>query len=129
MGAGELETGRALLARFEGLRGLWRADVIELTTVPGIGEARAARVKAALELGQRLSTEPAEERPTVKAPADAAHLLADMCALTARIDRFQMAQEPVSRLISSTPGIQAPRPRRNVGKASSAVPLSIPGRR
>lgn len=48
--------------------------------------------------------------------------LADMCALTARIDRFQMAQEPVSRLISSTPGIQAPRPRRQPLSASQGRP-------
>ena len=38
--------------------------------------------------------------------------LGDMCALTARIDKFQLAQEPVSPLISSTPGIQAPLPWR-----------------
>ena len=81
VGTSELDIGRALLARFESLRGVSRADVIELTSVPGIGEARAARIKAAFELSQRLSTEPIEERPTVKAPADAANLLADMCAL------------------------------------------------
>ena len=38
--------------------------------------------------------------------------LEDMCALTARIDKFQLAQEPVSPLISSTPGIQAHLQRR-----------------
>jgi DNA repair protein RadC len=43
--------------------------------VPGLGPARAARIKAAFELGQRLYTEPAEERPVVRSPADAANLL------------------------------------------------------
>ena len=61
--------------------------------------------------------------------------LDDMCALTARIDKFQLAQEPGSPLISSTPGIQAPRPRRQPlsalqgrpwhGWASRAVAASL----
>jgi DNA repair protein RadC len=41
----------------------------------GIGEAKAAQIKAAIELGRRLTIESPEERPTINSPADAAALL------------------------------------------------------
>ena len=41
----------------------------------GIGEAKAAQIKAAIELGRRLSLESPEERPTINSPADAAALV------------------------------------------------------
>jgi DNA repair protein RadC len=71
----DVAIGRDLLARFDGLRGLARASLAELEEVPSLGPARAARIKAAFELGQRLSTEHIEERPTVHSPGDAANLL------------------------------------------------------
>jgi DNA repair protein RadC len=37
--------------------------------VRGLGDAKAARVKAALELGRRLAALSAEERPPVGSPA------------------------------------------------------------
>ncbi|MFO7633913.1 MAG: JAB domain-containing protein, partial [Caldilinea sp.] len=42
---------------------------------PGIGPARAAQVKAALELGRRLLVAAPHERPQIRQPADAANLL------------------------------------------------------
>ena len=39
------------LARHDGLTGLARATELELTTVTGIGEAKAAQLVAAFELG------------------------------------------------------------------------------
>ena len=41
----------------------------------GIGEAKAAQIKAAIELGRRLTLESNEERPTINSPADAAALV------------------------------------------------------
>jgi DNA repair protein RadC len=41
----------------------------------GIGEAKAAQIKAAIELGRRLTLESPEERPTINSPADAAALV------------------------------------------------------
>ena len=38
-----------------GLRGLFRLDVAELARVRELGDAKAVRVKAALELGRRLA--------------------------------------------------------------------------
>jgi len=63
------------LAHFGGLPGLARASIHELTQVKGIGPAKAAEIKASLELGRRLIATSPQERPTVTSPADAANLL------------------------------------------------------
>ncbi|MBL6960363.1 MAG: DNA repair protein RadC, partial [Anaerolineales bacterium] len=47
----------------------------ELCAQHGIGEAKAAQIKAAIELGRRLTLEAPEERPTINSPADAAALI------------------------------------------------------
>ncbi|HXG41360.1 MAG TPA: DNA repair protein RadC [Dehalococcoidia bacterium] len=71
-----------LLARWGGLAGLARASFGELCAEHGMGEAKAAQVKAALELGRRLLASAPEERPVVRSPKDVANLLlADMALL------------------------------------------------
>lgn len=67
--------GRAL-ARFGGLEGLARASFGELCGERGLGEAKAAQVKAALELGRRLLSAQPQERASVHSPQDVANLLA-----------------------------------------------------
>lgn len=64
-----------LLAQFGGLRGLFKADFAQISDLKGMGQAKTAQVKAALELGRRLLTASPEERPQVKSPADVANLL------------------------------------------------------
>jgi DNA repair protein RadC len=63
-----------LLARFGQASEIDAAPVDELTTVPGITRATAARLKAALTLGRRL-LDPPVERVTIASPGDAARLL------------------------------------------------------
>lgn len=46
-----------------------------MEAVKGIGEVKAIKIKAALELGRRAITTSLEERPQVTTPADAANLL------------------------------------------------------
>ena len=71
-----------LLADHRGLRGLMRLEVAELVQVRGLGDAKAVRLKAALELGCRLAALPPEERPPVGSPEDVANLLSiEMAAL------------------------------------------------
>jgi len=43
--------------------------------VKGMGAAKTAQLKAAIELGQRLRLETPEERPTIHSPNDAAELV------------------------------------------------------
>jgi len=64
----------ALLDQFRGLQAISNAAQQELTRVPGIGPARAASVKAALELARRLSVPP-DDAPVINSPEDAAALL------------------------------------------------------
>ena len=64
-----------LLSVFQGLHGLANASVQELCQVSGIGPAKAAQVKAAIELGRRLVLATDGSRPAITCPADAAELL------------------------------------------------------
>ena len=64
-----------ILARFGGLVGLARASFGELCAERGIGEAKAAQLKAALEVGKRLASTQPEERVVVRSPQDVANLL------------------------------------------------------
>lgn len=74
-GENAVQVGQRLLQQFDGLPGLHRAPFEELVNQHGIGAAKAAQIKAAIELGRRLNTESPEARATINSPADAAALL------------------------------------------------------
>jgi DNA repair protein RadC len=74
-GQKQIELSQALLARFDGdIRRLYQAHPSELAKVKGINQATAIRIKAALNLGLRLSM-PGDERTAINSPADAAALV------------------------------------------------------
>ncbi len=78
--ASALDIARALLAgdpregRPAGLRHLAEMSCHELQKFPGVGPAKAAKLKAALELGRRLAGS-SLGRPQIRSPADAGQLL------------------------------------------------------
>lgn len=74
-GENAVEVGQRILQTFGGLRGLHKASFNEVQTQRGLGEAKAAAIKAAIELGRRLSLEAPEERPAIHGPADVAALV------------------------------------------------------
>ena len=76
-GRGEnvIRMAERLLSQFGGLPGLAQASFDELCHVHGIGTAKAAQIKAALELGRRLLATAPHERPQMRSPADVANLL------------------------------------------------------
>lgn len=67
----------ALCQKYTTLTELTKADVLELTQIPGIGPAKAQSVKAALELATRLSREITGESPVLDNPEAIANLLRD----------------------------------------------------
>ena len=70
-----VDLGRELLEKFVDLSGIARAGVKELREVKGIGPAKAAEIKAAIELGRRY------QRPTLAG--------ASMCASQEVAEYFQ----------------------------------------
>lgn len=66
-----------LLRKGETLRGLAALDVEELRQVKGIGLAKAAQIKAAMELARRMSLEPGHRRTAIRHPGDVAKLMMD----------------------------------------------------
>lgn len=70
-----LDLASRLLAVYGGLRGLINVTMDELSIVPGIGMAKAAQVRAALELGKRVSSMAPEVRPVIRSPQDVCTLL------------------------------------------------------
>ncbi len=70
-----LDLASRLLTVHGGLRGLVSVTLDELSTLPGIGTAKAAMVRAALELGKRVSSMAPEVRPVIRSPQDVSILL------------------------------------------------------
>jgi DNA repair protein RadC len=64
-----------ILSEHGGLTGLMRLSLDDLKSTPGIGLAKAAQLKAAMELGRRLAAAAPHERPRINSPGDAANLL------------------------------------------------------
>lgn len=74
-GASAVELATDALARFDGLSGLARATGLELEALPGVGEAKAAQVQAAFELGRRLLADWPAGRWSIRSPRDLADRL------------------------------------------------------
>jgi DNA repair protein RadC len=82
-GENAVQLGTRLLREFNSLGGLQRASFADVCRFKGIGRAKASQIKAAIELGKRLSVEMPEEKPTIHSPQDAANLVMyEMSALT-----------------------------------------------
>jgi DNA repair protein RadC len=82
-GENAVQMGTRLLQTFGGLSGLQRASFDEVCNQRGMGNAKAAQVKAAIELGNRLRLEAPDEKPAIHSPADAAALVQyEMAGLT-----------------------------------------------
>ncbi|HEX5475586.1 MAG TPA: DNA repair protein RadC [Vicinamibacterales bacterium] len=73
--AGALDLANAVLGAVGGLHGLARASPDELRRVPGIGDARAAQLIAAIEAGRRTLVRGRRERPQILHARDIAELL------------------------------------------------------
>jgi len=74
-GMNVIQLAQKLLGDHNGWPGLQRLDFADLCRVHGMGEAKAAHVKAAIEIGRRLLLAAPDERLQITSPADVASLL------------------------------------------------------
>jgi DNA repair protein RadC len=75
-----LAQAQRLLRDLGDLQGLREAPFAELCNQPGIGEAKAAQIKAALELGVRMASA-SHDRPTISSPDQVQALVASEMSL------------------------------------------------
>ena len=62
-GRSALDIGMDLLNTFKSFRELEQASLQEVSAIKGIGKAKAAQIKASLEIGRRLHQKPAPKGP------------------------------------------------------------------
>lgn len=74
-GLNVVELSRMLLKEHGGWVGLQRLRFEEMTKIHGLGEAKAAQVKAAIEIGRRLLLAEHGQRVQISTPGDVAALL------------------------------------------------------
>ncbi|WP_394233104.1 DNA repair protein RadC [Niallia oryzisoli] len=74
-----LQLSNRLLTHFEGLRLLKDATLDEMTTLKGIGTAKAIQILASVELGRRISNLQHDDRYVIRSPEDGAkYVMNDM---------------------------------------------------
>jgi len=74
-GESAVRLAERLLSEFDGLAGIARARIPQLSSLPGVGLAKAAQLQAAFELGKRLATSVDGPKAVVRGASDAAALL------------------------------------------------------
>jgi DNA repair protein RadC len=74
-GENAVQVGQRLLQDLGGIHGLHKATFEEVCLQHGIGPAKASQIKAAIELGRRLTAQIPDEKPSVHSPGDAAELV------------------------------------------------------
>lgn len=78
-----LQLANRILIHFDGLRMLKGATLSELTSIKGIGKAKAIQILSAIELGNRISNSSFEDRYVIRSPEDGAkYVMNDMRFLT-----------------------------------------------
>jgi DNA repair protein RadC len=77
-----VDVAQRLLVTYGGLLGLSRADYADLCKERGLGEVKAAKLQACVELARRLAIERPDERVRITSPEDIATLISsEMAAL------------------------------------------------
>lgn len=89
-----VEMAQKLMVKYGGLAGLLRADFGELCNEHGLGVAKVAQIKAALEIGRRLALTQSDDRPRITAPGDVYTLVG--------VEMAGLAQEQLRVLLLDT---------------------------
>lgn len=82
VGEDVMTLSQRLLTEYGGLLGLMKLDVLELANIRGLGPAKAAKLKATLEIANRVVAMGPEQRPQITSPDDIVNLVGiEMAAL------------------------------------------------
>lgn len=74
-GENAVQLGQRLLNDLGGLSGIHKASFQEVCAQKGIGNAKAAQIKAAIELGRRMVADNPKEKKVIHGPGDVADLV------------------------------------------------------
>lgn len=74
-GVSAVQLANQILNELGGLNGIQKASFAQVCAVRGLGPAKAAQLKAAIELGRRLQLESPELSGAISSPGDAAELV------------------------------------------------------
>lgn len=100
-----------LIERSGGLRGLRHAGLAAISTCPGIGMTKACRLRAAIELGVRLSTRPLLRGEPVRSSIDVAAVLRPRLRDASREHFFALTLDaknrPVAEILIAVGGLTA----------------------
>lgn len=102
-----------LLKEFGDITGLAKASFSELIRIKGVSTAKAAQVKAALELGRRLLLSSPDGRPQITSPGDAANLL--------MLEMGSLEQEHLRTVLLDTKNRVLASPTVYVGNVNSSI--------
>ena len=108
-----IELASKLLIKYSGLSGLMGASFHELCNEYGLGAAKAAQLKAALEMGKRLSMEMPDKKYQIRSADDAANLV--------RMELMYLDHEEMHILILDTKNQVVENVKRYKGTINSSV--------
>jgi len=108
-----MELALRLLTKYRGLGGLLNADFAEISNEHGLGLAKTAQLKAALELGKRLLMEQPDRRFQIYSMDDAANLV--------RVEMMNLDHEEMHILVLNIKNQLVEYVRRYKGTINSSV--------
>ncbi|KAF1085631.1 hypothetical protein SPSYN_01774 [Sporotomaculum syntrophicum] len=103
--ASAVDLATALLGHFGGIKQLLGVSAEELSAFKGMGPAKVAQIRAALELGRRVAMTTTWDRPCIKSPENAASLVMEemrhldkehFCALLLNTKNQVLVRETIS---------------------------------
>jgi len=112
-GENAVAMGTRLLSEFNGLNGLAKAEFGIMEQSKGLGEAKIAQIKAALELGRRLLITSPDSRPQITSPNDAANIL--------MLEMGHLEQEHLCTMLLDTKNRILASPTVYIGNVNSSI--------
>ena len=95
-----LRVSEQLIATYGGVGGIAQAHLTELESVKGMGPAKAAQLKSAIELGYRVTIYPPDKKALIKTPAEAGQMLIPRMGHLEQEELHSISLDSRNRIIS-----------------------------